>query len=143
MRVSSSPIATGSSIAIRNPAFKGRTAGVGVLIAAPTRFRSRLDFILNVKHEHPSWGDGKIRERSIRRFAGIPIPARSTNHALLDGHGFVERRARHCRPPALTDHASRFLLTSEALSSVDRSRLQERTHELLKRSLGAYALNWL
>ena len=40
------------------------------------------------------WGARKIRERLIRRFSGIKIPAKSTIHALLDRHGFVERRGR-------------------------------------------------
>jgi putative transposase len=109
------------------------------------------NYILNLKHEHPSWGARKIRERLIRRFSGIKIPANSTIHALLDRHGFVERRGRarrraqgtplslgqrpnelwcadykgefllgnhkYCYPLTVTDHASRFLLTCEALSS--------------------------
>ena len=93
----------------------------------------------------------KIRERLLRRFSGIPIPAKSTIHAVLDRHGLVERRGRvrrraqgtplslgqrpnelwctdykgefllgnrqYCYPLTVTDHASRFLLTCEALSS--------------------------
>src|ERR1700740_3755962 len=35
------------------------------------------NFILNVKREHPTWGARKIRERLIRRFSGIKIPANS------------------------------------------------------------------
>jgi transposase InsO family protein len=107
--------------------------------------------ILNVKREHASWGARKIRERLIRRFSGIPIPAKSTIHAVLDRYGLVERRGRlrrraqgtalslgqkpnelwctdykgefllgnhqYCYPLTVTDHASRFLLTCEALSS--------------------------
>jgi putative transposase len=106
---------------------------------------------LNVKHEHPSWGARKIRERLLRRFSGIPIPAKSTIHAVLDRCGLVERRGRvrrraqgtalslgqqpnelwctdykgefllgnhqYCYPLTVTDHASRYLLTCEALSS--------------------------
>ena len=52
------------------------------------------NFILNVKHEYSSWGARKIRERLIRRFSGVPIPAKSTIHAVLDRHGLVERRGR-------------------------------------------------
>jgi len=52
------------------------------------------NYILNVKREHSSWGARKIRERLIRRFSGIPIPAKSTIHAVLDRHGLVERRGR-------------------------------------------------
>jgi transposase InsO family protein len=104
-----------------------------------------------MKREHPTWGARKIRERLIRRFSGIKIPAKSTIHALLDRHGFVERRGparrrsqgtplslgqtpnelwctdykgefllgnhQYCYPLTVTDHASRFLLTCEALSS--------------------------
>src|ERR1700752_1639803 len=109
------------------------------------------NFILNVKREHSSWGARKIRERLLRRFSGIPIPAKSTIHAVLDRHGLVERRGRvrrrapgtalsfgknpnelwctdfkgefllgnhhYCYPLTVTDHASRYLLTCEALSS--------------------------
>jgi transposase len=45
------------------------------------------NYILNVKREHTTWGARKIRERLIRRFSGIKIPAKSTIHALLDRHG--------------------------------------------------------
>jgi transposase len=49
----------------------------------PYRYANQLpfqveNFILNVKREHTSWGARKIRERLIRRFSGIPIPAKST-----------------------------------------------------------------
>ena len=122
----------------------------------PYRYANRLpfqveNFILNVKHEHPSWGARKIRERLLRRFSAIPSPAKSTIHAVLDRQGLVERRPRlrrraqgtalslgqrpnelwctdykgefllgnrqYCYPLTVTDHASRFLLTCEALSS--------------------------
>jgi len=39
-------------------------------------------------------GARKIRERLLRRFPGIPIPAKSTIHAVLNRHGLVERRGR-------------------------------------------------
>jgi hypothetical protein len=52
------------------------------------------NYILNVKREHTTWGARKIRERLIRRFSSIKIPAKSTIHALLDRHGLVERRGR-------------------------------------------------
>src|SRR5215472_15660299 len=81
----------------------------------PYRYAHQLPFqvenyILNVKREHTSWGARKIRECLLRRFSDIPIPAKSTIHAVLDRHGLVERRGR-------LRHASRFLLTCEALSS--------------------------
>src|SRR6204780_2711082 len=122
----------------------------------PYRYANKLpfqveNFILKVKREHSSWGARKIRERLIRRFSDIQIPAKSTIHAVLDRHGLVERRGRlrcraqgtalslgqrpnelwctdykgefllgnrqYCYPLTVTDHASRFLLTCEALSS--------------------------
>jgi hypothetical protein len=52
------------------------------------------NYILNMKREHPSWGARKIRERLLRRFSGIPMPAKSTVHAVLDRHDLVERRGR-------------------------------------------------
>src|SRR4029077_19871347 len=104
-----------------------------------------------VKRERSTWGARKIRERLIRRFSEVKIPANSTIHALLVRHGFVERRGRarrhaqgtplslgqrpnelwctdykgefllgnrqYCYPLTVTDHASRFLLSCEALSS--------------------------
>ena len=65
----------------------------------PYRYANQLppqveNFILHVKREHASWGARKIRERLLRRFAGIPIPAKSTIHAVLDRHGLVARRGR-------------------------------------------------
>ena len=50
-----------------------------------------------MKREHTTWGARKIRERLIRRFSGIKIPAKSTIHAVLDRHGLVERRGRTWR----------------------------------------------
>src|SRR5467141_223330 len=48
----------------------------------PYRYAHQLpfqveNFILNVKREHSSWGARKIRERLIRGFSGIPIPAKA------------------------------------------------------------------
>ncbi len=122
----------------------------------PYRYANQLPFqvenyILNLKHERPSWGARKIRERLRRRFSDIKIPAKSTIHAILDRHGLVERRGRlrpraqgtplslgqqpndlwcidykgefrlgnrqYCYPLTVTDHASRYLLCCEALSS--------------------------
>ena len=126
----------------------------------PYRYANQLPFqvenyILNLKREHPRWGARKIRERLLRRFSGIPVPAKSTVHAVLDRYGLVERRGRvrrraqgtalslgqrpnqlwctdykgefllgnqhYCYPLTITDHASRFLLTCEALSSTKES----------------------
>jgi putative transposase len=65
----------------------------------PYRYANQLPFpvenyILNGKREHASWGARNIRERLLRRFSGIKIPAKSTIHAVLDRYGLVERRAR-------------------------------------------------
>jgi 6-phosphofructokinase len=71
----------------------------------PYRYAHQLPFqvenyILNVKQEHPSWGARKIRERLLRRFTDIKLPAKSTIHAVLDRHGLVERRSSRSRPRA-------------------------------------------
>src|ERR1700741_614953 len=68
----------------------------------PYRYANQLPFqvenyILNVKREHPSWGRRKLRERLLPRFADIPLPAKSTIHAVLDRHGLVERRSSRSR----------------------------------------------
>jgi putative transposase len=65
----------------------------------PYRYANQLpfqveNFILNVNREHPSWAARKIRERLLRRFSEIPLPAESTIHAVLDRYGRVERRGR-------------------------------------------------
>ena len=57
----------------------------------PYRYANQLPFqvenyILNVKREHPSWGARKIRECLTRMFTGIPIPAKSTIHAVLGSY---------------------------------------------------------
>src|SRR5260370_31658088 len=54
----------------------------------PYRYANQLPFqvenyILNVKREHTTWAARKIRQRLIRRFSGIPIPATSTIHPVL------------------------------------------------------------
>ena len=64
----------------------------------PYRYAHQLPFqvenyILNVKREHSSWGARKIRERLIRRFSGIKIPAKSTIHAVLDRSEFPVKQA--------------------------------------------------
>jgi hypothetical protein len=57
----------------------------GAPTATPTNFLSKVEnYVLNVMREHPSWGARKIRERQIRRFSGIPVPAKSTVNAVLD-----------------------------------------------------------
>jgi transposase InsO family protein len=130
------------------------------------------NYTLNVKREHPTWGARKIRERLIRRFAGIKIPAKSTIHALLDRHGLVERRGRfrrraqgtalswgqrpnelwctdykgefllgnrqYCYPLTVTDHASRYLLTCEALSSTREEYAFTVFERLFKERSAAY-----
>jgi len=80
------------------------------------------NYILSVKREHASWGARKIRERLIRRFSGLLIPAKSTINVVLDRYGLVERRGRatsSCsgnrfilRPNELwcTDYKGEFLL---------------------------------
>jgi|ERR1700756_1532437 hypothetical protein len=53
----------------------------------PYRYANNLPFqvencILNLKAEHSSWGARKIRERLIRKFSDIPIPANSTKKRI-------------------------------------------------------------
>jgi putative transposase len=65
----------------------------------PYRQANRLPFqvertILGIKREHTSWGAPKIRDKLIRQFPMIKLPAISTVHAVLDRHGLVTRRKR-------------------------------------------------
>ena len=65
----------------------------------PVRYANQLPFqiektILHIKKEKPTWGAPKIRERIIRQYPAIRIPATSTVHAVLDKHGLVSRRRK-------------------------------------------------
>jgi transposase InsO family protein len=66
---------------------------------APYRQANKLPFqvertILGIKKEHPSWGAPKIRDKLIRQYPMIPLPAVSTIHAALDRNHLVKRRKR-------------------------------------------------
>ena len=90
--------------------------------------------IVALKKEYPRWGAPKIRERLRRRYPAVSCPAISTVHAVLDRHGLVRRRRRrrrcadykgefmladrrYCYPLTITDFASRYLITCDALST--------------------------
>jgi putative transposase len=111
--------------------------------------------VVRLKHEHPSWGAPKIREKIKRRHDDFQTPAISTVHAVLDRHARVnhgrKRRykaqgttlskplspndlwcadykgefmladKRYCYPLTITDFATRYLLSCEALSSTQES----------------------
>ena len=71
----------------------------------PGRVANRLPVpieatIVALRREHPNWGARKLRELVSRRLGPeVPVPARSTIHAVLDRHGLVEH-ARARRPRA-------------------------------------------
>jgi transposase InsO family protein len=71
----------------------------------PGRVANRLPMpveaaIVALRREHPGWGARKLRELLGRRLGkDVPLPARSTIHAVLDRHGLVEH-ARARRPRA-------------------------------------------
>jgi putative transposase len=50
--------------------------------------------IVRLKHDKPSWGAPKIKERLARPYSDVHAPAISTVHAVLDRHGLVQRRTR-------------------------------------------------
>jgi len=65
----------------------------------PYRYANKLPFqiektILTIKQDHPTWGAPKIREKLIKQFPMISLPAKSTVHAVLDRNGLVMRRRR-------------------------------------------------
>lgn len=65
----------------------------------PYRHANQLPYqveraILGIKKEYPSWGAPKIREKLMRMFSDIQLPATSTVHAVLDRHHMVKRRKR-------------------------------------------------
>ena len=65
----------------------------------PYRHANKLPFqveraILQIKREYPSWGAPKIRDKLVKRYPMIKLPAKSTIHAVLDRHGLVKRRKR-------------------------------------------------
>jgi putative transposase len=60
----------------------------------PYRQANRLPFqienlILQIKHQHPSWGAHKIRDKIKLLHSTIHLPAISTVHAVLDRHDLV------------------------------------------------------
>jgi transposase InsO family protein len=70
----------------------------------PGRVANRLAMpveatIVALRREKPHWGARKLRELLARRLGdGVPVPARSTIHAVLDRHGLVEHaRTRRLR----------------------------------------------
>jgi len=111
--------------------------------------------IVQLRHEHPTWGAPKIREKLRRLHHDIQTPAISTVHAVLDRHGLVSRgrRRRHkaqgtglskprlpndlwcadykgefmladrryCYPLTISDFASRYLLSCEALGTTQEA----------------------
>jgi hypothetical protein len=50
--------------------------------------------IVQLRREHPSWGEPKIRKKLGRLHSQISLPTNSTVHAVLDRHGLVSR-GRH------------------------------------------------
>jgi putative transposase len=65
----------------------------------PYRQANRLSeqiesLIVQLRHNHPTWGAPKIREKLKRQDLGISLPAISTVHAVLDRHGLVSRGRR-------------------------------------------------
>lgn len=65
----------------------------------PNRHANQLPFqveraILQIKKEYPSWGAPKLREKLLRQYPDIQLPATSTIHAVLDRHGLVTRPRR-------------------------------------------------
>ena len=63
----------------------------------PHRYANKLPLeiealILNVKREYKNWGAPKIREKIIKKFPDVKVPAASTIHAVLDRNGLVEHR---------------------------------------------------
>ena len=63
----------------------------------PVRYANQLPeqiegLIVRLKAEKPHWGARKIRELLVRRLDGdVRVPAKSTNHAVLDRHSLVKR----------------------------------------------------
>src|SRR2546422_3972339 len=50
--------------------------------------------IVRLKREYPGWGAPKIREKLRQQVTGVPLPAISTVHAVLDRYHLVKRRRR-------------------------------------------------
>ncbi|MDD0854272.1 hypothetical protein HBN50_14260 [Halobacteriovorax sp. GB3] len=48
--------------------------------------------ILSLKREYPNWSAPKIREKIIKKFPDVKVPATSTIHAVLDRNGLVKHR---------------------------------------------------
>ena len=66
--------------------------------------------IVRLRHEHPSWGAPKIREKLRRQYSRITLPAISTVHAVLDRYGLVSRGRRRSHYRAQGTQLARFPL---------------------------------
>ena len=65
----------------------------------PYRYANQLPFqiesaILSIKKEKPHWGAPKIREKLIRSYKDIRVPAKSTVHTVLAKHGLVNHQRK-------------------------------------------------
>lgn len=68
----------------------------------PYRYANKLPIeiealILEVKREYPTWGAPKIREKILKKYPDVRIPAKSTIHAVLDRNGLVDHRTGRIR----------------------------------------------
>ncbi len=68
----------------------------------PYRYANKLPIeiealILEVKHEYPTWGAPKIREKIIKKYPDVRIPAKRTIHAVLDRNGLIDHRTGRIR----------------------------------------------
>lgn len=63
----------------------------------------RLERIVGVRRQFPSWGPKKVRAWLQRRDPGVEWPAVSTIGEILDRAGLVERRIARRRAPAYTE----------------------------------------
>jgi len=66
----------------------------------PYRYANQLPpqveaMIVAARHERPTWGARKIRERLLRKLPSeVKVPACSTIHTIMDRHGLVTRPKR-------------------------------------------------
>jgi transposase len=56
--------------------------------------------IVTMRREKPTWGARKLWERLLRKLPiDVRVPACSTIHAIMDGHGVTRQRRLQCGCP--------------------------------------------
>ena len=90
------------------------------------RFVAIETMIVTTKQNKSHWGARKIRELLVKKLSGdVRVPAKSTDHAILDRNGLVTRARRRSHHRAEGTALSQALRPND-LWCADQGRVQAR-----------------